>query len=681
MQVLILNEEGEEAEALIVVPALEDVSGERLWRGSFGRFDLGRALHFRVRVKRVEVGAPSSKYSRFRLVPSMGDMWMRPVIKPRPRPPEVRPKPPVRKEVPKFRRPDVKPVAPKPVIGRWGSKFKSSFKFCPYRYYGKLGAFRRVLCDKYDKVYAKKRWMYRVRPKLYKGIAQSHNKVSQILEEPGIAFFPDLKMSILLVGVKNPTSELAAKLRKWILEKGYLDGNLKGQGIEVLCFPIAAIPLPPHLKIPVTLFGLSICLQDLLKLADIFKQEVRTLATQLNLPEGEVFDQISEVFMKIRDCALSSDCDPYDFSPTGDLAQLLTREDWKLLDPVIKSIDSFLIEEKGLPVGEATLWRTWAIVEFSKRVSSKEEARWFLETMGSTAVLGIGLIAAREENGALDPSKLHNSFTSFPYPDIMGFFRALKAMWNNNPELRNDLRYLAYWAVLYGIGDGERAIEGLYRTQATLKLAFRVQNSGWEVLRLSVRPDDDLGFDVEALIDVIAQKDNKTAFIITEPYLGKGVDYNRLIDRIQSSLRFIHGIGRSYWFGRNAEPYLIVTLDAADTNARDQLCSNIESGNIFNDRGIPRYVPIVVIQDGNVVCHSSNISDPAANAICTSLGLCSPSSPDSTIGDNDVTQEDSNSSFSVIGLVAPDPKYCPKGQQPPGIQHQVCIQGISAADD
>jgi hypothetical protein len=164
MQVLILNDDGEEAEALIVVPALEDVSGERLWRGfgGFSRFDLGRALHFRVRVKRVEVGAPSSRYSRFRLVPSLPtigeELWRRPVIKPRPRPPEVRPKPPARKEIPNFRRPQVKPVVPKPVIGRWGSKFKSSFKFCPYRYYGKLSLFRKALCQRSWERWYTKQW-------------------------------------------------------------------------------------------------------------------------------------------------------------------------------------------------------------------------------------------------------------------------------------------------------------------------------------------------------------------------------------------------------------------------------------------------------------------------------------------------------------------------------------------
>jgi hypothetical protein len=88
----------------------------------------------------------------------------------------VRPKPPVRKEVPNFRRPQIKPVVPKPVIGRWGSKFKSSFKFCPYRYYGKLSVFRKALCQRSWERWYKKQWE---KGKVLERALKGHNLLAQ----------------------------------------------------------------------------------------------------------------------------------------------------------------------------------------------------------------------------------------------------------------------------------------------------------------------------------------------------------------------------------------------------------------------------------------------------------------------------------------------------------------------
>jgi len=87
-------EDGEEAEALLVVPAVE-TEGQRLWGPRGPMIEEERALYAQVRARRE------------------GSRW------------RVRSEPTV----------------------RWGRELRPAFRFCPYRYYGRLSPFRRVLCQ------------------------------------------------------------------------------------------------------------------------------------------------------------------------------------------------------------------------------------------------------------------------------------------------------------------------------------------------------------------------------------------------------------------------------------------------------------------------------------------------------------------------------------------------------
>jgi hypothetical protein len=691
MEVLILNDDGEEAEALIVVPALEDVSGERLWQGfgGFSRFDIGRALHFRVRVKRVEVGAPSNRHTRFRLVPSLPsigeELWRRPVIKPRPRPPVVRPKPPVRKEVPDFRRPQIKPVVPKPKMGRWGSKFKSSFKFCPYRYYGKLSVFRKALCQKYEEKWLKKRWQYRVRPKLYKGIAQTYNRIGRLLgkgkqAQPGIAFFPDPKMSVLTAGFSNMNPAMANSLRKLALKKDYLHAKgVEGQGVAVLCVNVAGVTIgPPWSPIQITLLGFALCLEDVINAINFFRDLLSKKAEEEGKSVGDLYDDLVKVLSTtVRECVLDPNCDIYDYfewTSEGPPTVNLARHPGILA--LYKSIFEFLLKEAGLTELEAPFAFVWFIGEFARRVSDPNEIRWFLEEFGPLPVVTLGLLKWLENEDKLDPRQIHHTLTRFPYEDPLSFFRDLRvlseyAQAQGNPRLREDLRNLALLFMLYGIGKEKEDLENFYRVQATVQLAQQARSKGWKVFRLWV----DLGSETlrwrGRIIDLIIAGEYRfkeerdptplAAFILIEPFL-EGSNYFRLLDRINATLSYAED-----FFSREypSAQVLVIVLYGANSTSLARLCENLIHHRIaFNESA-----RIIVVLNGRVVCQD-NIDPEDAQRLCQEMGICSgspseehaeePESPPPSEGEGKLP------SFTLVGGEIP---LCGKAAR-----NQVCIQ-------
>jgi len=93
-------EDGEEAEALLVVPYV-GAEGQSLWGSRRAAIEVERALYARVKVRReaAEGGRPSYRVS-----------------------------------------------GQAPVV-RKGSELERAFRFCPYQYYGRLSPFRRALCQ------------------------------------------------------------------------------------------------------------------------------------------------------------------------------------------------------------------------------------------------------------------------------------------------------------------------------------------------------------------------------------------------------------------------------------------------------------------------------------------------------------------------------------------------------
>ncbi len=116
-----VNADGsEEMEALVVVPQMESTT-QQLWSRSRPSIDVERATHVKVTVRRTPP-SPSN---------------------PRPQLQVVRPTP---------EQPVVLPIVKK------GVELKPAFQYCPYRHYGRLSSFSRVMCQDSWKQWYGKQW-------------------------------------------------------------------------------------------------------------------------------------------------------------------------------------------------------------------------------------------------------------------------------------------------------------------------------------------------------------------------------------------------------------------------------------------------------------------------------------------------------------------------------------------
>jgi len=641
MEVLIINAEGEEAEALIVVPALEDVGGEGLLMRGGKQFNLTRALHFRVRVKRVGSG-------RYRVEPQLGDVWGRPVVKPVVRPPVIEPWVPRPVPKPVVVRPPRPVVLPKPEVGRWGAQLKPAFKFCPYSYYAKLSPFRRVLCRKYEERWYQKRWQYQVRPKLYRSITQSYKEINKLLKgSTGVAFYPDAKSSILLAGfpVDRMNEENIKTLRELALKRGYLRANnVESQGIDV-CFPISSTALRrlltrlgftieggPLAWITTITLDVALCLSDIISAINMF----HGVASGLEVPSLEVaLDTLRELYENCQD-----------FDRLDPCVELLRQQDPQVAvayDAIVDLVENFLAEavfdinnpdlSEEERFGIRTDCRLLAerlLRDFLAGASSFDGIRQVYETFGYIAIAAIPWI-----NNALDLDDLNDEATdslgaSLSYTDAWDLFLDLAAIWDDSSvPLSGDIAQAIYQFLQAAAADSPD-IESLYYLQTRVKFARRAHDRGWKVERLNMYMGDVPGntsldrSDRRSYIDIIItgqyNKGDIVGYILLDAVKGED-DLEALLRRINDVIEWdSRSLERERRYKGN--PVIIVNLYYLDPTLRDQLCQRIENQRqMWNEVARAFGVRIVIVVNGTVECTTDNTTPEEAQDLIDDMGI------------------------------------------------------------
>jgi hypothetical protein len=246
--------------------------------------------------------------------------------------------------------------------------------------------------------------------------------------------------------------------------------------------------------------------------------------------------------------------------------------------------------------------------------------------MQQFGAVGIFIYAKLEE-----AQRFSNSRYTFP-SDLKKLFEdafALRGKVGNFESLLQYLAAAAYQAVLHqGSGtEGEQGLEGIARSQLLMGLFSQLAAKGWPTLFAFWKPP----FSDPAMptFDFWAFKPGDPLLItgtlvagFLEPYLTSGevTDLiNRLINASQQLGQFLDILAKT--LRRNIVVQVIDKVDSQMT--LDTLCQQISG----------RYhpIPIVVIVDGAVACHSSNISSQDAVQQCFDMGFtrCSsyPSPP------------------------------------------------------
>jgi hypothetical protein len=314
-----------------------------------------------------------------------------------------------------------------------------------------------------------------VRSSLYSGMTQAYDLASQALNEPGLAFFADPTMSVLMARFQDLDIETVEALRNLALEKAYLQAS-----VDVLCLNIISIDWGI-----ISIGGVNICLSRIL---DVIAFLTRSLQ---GLSQAEADQFFNADLPQLQACAKNPDCDfedkLFDLAANAGLSALL------------ESLRAFLLKV-GVSDGQA-ITGSILFLEYFFEVVPAEDVGWLIARFGPVAVVAVSLTDRIKAAGHLDSKMIHPSLTQFPYPDIVDFFKDLKplldyahqqALTCDNPEgilcpfqLGQDLVNLVAFLSIYAWNGNE---EGFYRMQATVQLARQVldQGQGWVLQRLAV---------------------------------------------------------------------------------------------------------------------------------------------------------------------------------------------------
>ncbi len=633
-QVVILDADQEEATALVVVPEVDTAAGQALLPGGMS-FDLDRAVHTTVKVQRVSSGGRGS----WQILPvELPDL---PVIVPKPKPTPTPPKLPAPKPAP----PSPPPPPPAPAVKKGIELRKPMLPYCPAPYLGRASTVSRLQCMDYDERWYQKQWEYETRPALYTETAQLQNQVSQALNKPGIAFFPDPKMSVLLAGWNNPSLQTVQALRDLALKRGYLQGSeVEGQGVSLLCASIGirfSLP-PPFNFISITLASISLCGGEVLSFIQQFSSRMNALPDPAAAWSG-LFQDLAALQAQ---CPDPSSCVLSQF--------ILDNPDWRDpqnhpgLNELVGALIDFVRRITGNNNIEASLVLNF-LQYFLYQVKDQALMSWMIEQFGPVGVLAVGWIDGLRAQGVLNPGAIDSSLSQFPYPDGVSFFQAVKSLYEQVGSLagsaliRGDLQDLTLALVISGAG---RDAERFYRLQEAVRLATEILNrgQGWNLERIFysaceiLEGGDTQNCGEDRRIDVIATKGDKlVAYIVIEPFLHSSDVSSDCCTGFERRLRDAMNVARDRCGALGAysgeclnigrDRVVVIELQGADPAALERLKSQIQ--NYAAQHPLGGRVTIIVVLNGQVV-YSFGQHEGDAAQLCLSLGICSSQPVSST---------------------------------------------------
>jgi hypothetical protein len=251
--------------------------------------------------------------------------------------------------------------------------------------------------------------------------------------------------------------------------------------------------------------------------------------------------------------------------------------------------------------------------------------------------------------------------TKYVFPkDIVGFFEKVL-------QLKSILTYgwglflehlaaaAAQASAKAGTPEGDAALEMVARLTLLQDLFFKMHQKGWERLTYGSKWDSPLAFDFygKKTFDVSGIGEYLWHIVgWVEPYLSQG-DVDRILQQIENAANWIlqhisldpFGWGPFLGGGKQA---IVQVIDNYDPSALAYLCSCV-SGKRYG-------VPVVIIVDGQVQCHSQDVSDQGAQDICEQMGYCN-----SSTGSQDGASDDPPEGTFSVPFADPNTGQCPPG--------------------
>ncbi len=687
-QVVILNADLDEATALVVVPEVGATTGQALLPGGMS-FDLDRAVHTAVKVQRVSTGGTSG--SKWQILPE--PVPQLPVIKPVPKPTPTPPKLPAPKPAP----PSPPPLPPAPVVIKGIELPKPMLPYCPAPYMGPASAVSRLQCMDYDERWYEKTWENQTRPSLFNGVAQASTQVTQALNKPGIAFFPDPRMSVLLAGFQNVNLQTVQRLRELALKGDFPNptSGVSATGVSAGC---VSVSLGFEFGF---FFGLSIvsadfCIADLLDLIASFQAVMSALGPQAldelvaALADGRNWVQTN--------CPTASSCDLNRF-----IHEYLNTH--PVTDPLINAIAAYICELEG---GTATFdahsiscqgaaapainnTSAFLLHFFLQFADKPSEMDLLIRSLGAVAVVGVAML---DNNKPSQDPRLG----AFPYADGTSLFEAIAGLLQyatdhqQYPLLLTDLQNLAAMTVFAGAGG---LSDNFYRFEDTIQLAIKLVDQGWDLVRLEYDLTNDyLGgicivgqnCTFHQQVDIIATGTfngrKVVSYVLVQPFLStvdasaKGDLILRLSNTIRSLVTKVFAGAADSQFSslKGAIPYIFIVIHSCEAESLASLEDQIQQ--VINGQAAP--VTVAVVLNGQVV-YAAGANEIDAPGVCQSMGICTSAQVVSAVCSppptNGSLPPDSGQGVeeepAIIGGIGP--RICSDNTP----MQQVCIQGLS----
>jgi hypothetical protein len=581
-QVTVSADGSEEMEAVLVVPEA-GTSGEVLWGRTRPMIDEGRALYATVKVKRT---APTSGATR--------------------RTPKV--------------------TAPPAQVKRGRELKFEPFDLCPYQNYGRVAAFRRALCYKWER--------------------QAAQKVQKVAFDRTIKNLPEIRSQ--LPAAAQQSSKITGVVGN---DRGLLVYNPKNLGPDELkklfdSTASGAAALSEEGQVE----G-----QQVYELLKIFLDFIKDLVQQWQKMGQEEQDAFKRALLGLQVCQVYEDpvqcarrycfrieegkCVPYDSEEARAFA--------KVVNGIAKALQNYLgFTDPNLALAEAL------------RIMGK-----FASTLRTDQGLLTAIVEQAGVAGIIAFVKLMEQQTyacsRYVYPtDIASFFGKLLELKGILGKWDLFLEHLAAAAAQAAANmNRDAALEMIARLYLLQELFSKMKVRGWQ--RLECGYTGGAGW-AGPFFDFYGWKQFDVSGIgeyrwhimgWVEPYLSLG-DLDRILRQIENAADWIlrslplrpGGWGPFYPSGKQA---IVQVINNSDLGAVEALCGRLGSYG----------VPVVIIAGGQVACYSG-ISPQGAQDICEQMGYCNSSTASSS---QDGASADPPEGTYSVPFADPNTGLCPPG--------------------
>jgi len=583
-EVLILEEDSEEAEALLVVPAVE-TEGQRLWDRSQGRIAMEQALYAKVKVKRGKM--QGSTRPSFKVVDSPSQV-------------------------------------------KRGSEIRfKSFDLCPYRYYGRVSPFRKPLCHYWER--------------------KAASKVHKITFNRAIRNLPDIHNQLPTAGQQS--SKIIGVVGK---DRGLLVYNrdLTPEELLQLFDSTASGTAASSTEEQVEGQQVQVVGQLLLIFLDFIKDLI-DLWNRMSEAERNAFMHALSLIYGDPDPGSAAEDFYGRTSPEG---QAYT----KVIDSIIQALQKHL----GLSWEQAKQEALSIMGIFVSTLKASSKPGLMTDIVTHAGVAGIIAFVYLLDTQQYAQQHMFDGYIygKYAYPaDILSFFEELlklKGIIENWSLFLEHLAAAAAQAAFNaGTPAGDAALEMIAKLTLLQNLFFKMHARGWGLLTYGYHDCyryagcmyfDFYGYNVSLTVSGFDGSFPWHIFGWVEPYLSLD-DVDRILQQIENAVNWIFQGFLADPFQLSGMPAIVQVIDKYDPRALDRLCSCVSS----------RYygVPVIIIADGEVKCHSLDVTDEGAEDICREMGLCDD--PDRPSGDQGESPPEGTYSLPIGD---PDTGDCSPGQ-------------------